>query len=290
MGANLEGKVAVVTGAGRGIGRAVALRLAKEDANIVVAEIDMNTAGAVAEEIGAIGSRALVCEVDVERVATIQAMVERTVSDFGRIDILVNNAGVVQTKQMMEITEADWDFIMNINLRGNFFCLQAIARQMIRQAPEPRESFEGAIDSTEFRAAADAGDIAPGGSNGKILNLSSISGRGGRPLQAHYAASKAAVINITQSAAVALAPYHINVNAVAPGVVATAMWEKIDRERSELFGTKSGEAMAGVIKQVPLGRVSVPGDIAGAAAFLCGADSDFITGQTLNVDGGFVMT
>ena len=129
----------------------------------------------------------------------------------------------------------------------------------------------------------------PARNHGKIVNLSSIAGRRGRPLSTHYAASKAAVINITQSAALALAPYNITVNAVCPGVVPTQMWKEIDADRGKLFGTQPGEAMAAFINTVPLKRASTPEDIAGPIAFFCSSDADYVTGQALNVDGGYEM-
>jgi NAD(P)-dependent dehydrogenase (short-subunit alcohol dehydrogenase family) len=290
MGGQLEGKVAVVTGAGQGIGRGVALRLAREGADIVVAEINAETAKAVAAEVEGLGRCALACELDISRVASVQTMVDRAMARFEHVDILINNAGIHQTKPMMELSEADWDRVMNVNFRGLFFCLQVVARQMIRQAPKESEGPQGPIDIGRL-IAAEEGSVPPrNGSHGKIVNLSSVAGRFGRPLQTHYAASKAGVISITQSAALALAPYQINVNAVAPGIVATPMWEAIDRDRAKLFGLKPGEAMASYIKQVPLGRVSLPADVASVIGFLCSSAADFVTGQTVNVDGGFLMT
>jgi len=174
---------------------------------------------------------------------------------------------------MLDLTAEDWDRIVNTNERGLFFCLQAVARQMIAQIPE------------EIRNA----DRAPH-SFGKIVNFSSVAGRSGRPYSTHYAAAKTAVISITKSAALALAKYNINVNAVAPGLVPTPMWVQIDQERGEIFGSKPGEAMAIFIEQnIPLKRAATAEDLAGAVAFLCSADADYITGQCLNVDGGIEM-
>ena len=269
----LAGKVAIVTGAGQGIGKGVALRLARDGAHIVVAEYSPETAAATAEEIRLLGGRALSYPIDLSQVEQIQPMVERVVGEFGRIDILVNNAGRVQTKYMLDLTPEDWDRVVDTNQRGLFFCLQAAARQMIAQIPE------------EIRAA----DRAPH-SFGKIVNFASIAGRSGRPYSTHYAAAKAAVINITKSAALALAKYNINVNAVAPGVAPTPMWTQIDKERGELFGSKPGEAMHNFIEtNIPLKRASSIEDLAGAVSFLCSPDSDYITGQCLNVDGGIEM-
>lgn len=265
-------KVAIVTGSGQGIGRAIALRLAQEGADVVVAEINPETATTTAREIQALGRRAVAYPVDVGEIAAIQAMVDRTVADFGRIDILVNVAGIAQTKPFLEMTESDWDRVVDTNLKGTVFCMQAVGRQMIRQIPA----------EVVTRGRADR-------SYGKIVNFSSISGRRGRSVQMAYAASKAAIISATQSAALAFSPCNINVNAVCPGVVPTPMWEQIDRDRSRLMGAQPGEALKAFVEKVPLLRAGRPEDVAGAVAFLCSSDADYITGQTLNIDGGFEM-
>ncbi len=268
----LAGKVAIVTGAGQGIGRGIALRLAGEGAAVVVAEFNRETADAVAAQIRDGGGRALASPVDVSRADAVRRMVEDVVAALGGIDILVNNAGITQTKPLLDLTEEDWDRIVTLNQRGLFFCSQAVAARMIAQVPEA------------VKAAGRAER-----SHGKIVNLSSISGRRGRPLSAHYAASKAAVISITQSTALALAPYNINVNAVCPGVIPTPMWQQIDLDRARLFGLKPGEAMASFVEAIPLKRAGTPEDVAAAVAFFCSPDADYITGQTLNVDGGYEM-
>ncbi len=268
----LNGKIAIVTGSGQGIGKAVALRLAHEGADVVVADIDLEKAQQTAQEIRALGRRATAYGIDVAIVAEIQRMVDSVVAEFGRVDILVNCAGIVQAKPFLEMTEDDWDRILGVNLKGTTFCIKAVAAQMIRQVPE------------QVKAAGRAGR-----SYGKIVNFSSISGRRGRALQLHYAASKTAIISVTQSAALALSPYNINVNAVAPGVVPTAMWEQIDRQCSHIFGTEPGQAMSDFIEKIPLKRAGSTEDVAGAVAFLCSSDADYITGQTLNVDGGYEM-
>ena len=269
----LADKVAIVTGAGQGIGKGVALRLARAGAHVVVAEYNPETAVATSDEIRTLGQQALPYPIDLSEVGQIQPMVDRVVEEFGRIDILVNNAGRVQTKYMLDLTPEDWDRVVDVNQRGLFFCLQAVARQMVAQIPE------------EIRNA----DRAPR-SFGKIVNFSSVAGRSGRPYSTHYAAAKTAVISINKSAALALAKYNINVNAVAPGLVPTPMWVQIDNERGELFGSKPGEAMHNFIEQhVPLKRAATADDLAGAVAFLCSSDADYITGQCLNVDGGVEM-
>jgi len=273
------GKVAIVTGSGQGIGKGIAQRLAREGGQVVVAEYNAEKAAAVAAEIGAAGGRALTYPVDISDVAATQRMVDDLTAQLGHIDILVNNAGVAQTKPMLDLTEIDWDRMLDVNLRGTFFLIQAVARQMIKQLPESFHAAATAPAEAELLAA----------SYGKIVSLSSVSGRRGRSFQAHYAASKAAIISLTQSTALALAPYRINANAVCPGIVLTPMWQQIDKDRGRLFGGKPGEAIASFIQTVPLKRAATAEDIAGAVAFLCSSDSDYITGQALNVDGGFEM-
>lgn len=265
-------KVAIVTGAGQGIGRATAARLAQEGIRVVVAEYDSATAASTAKEIETVGGHASAYPVDIANLGAVRQMISEVATQFGHIDILVSNAGLSQIRPFMDLAEEDWDRIVRVNERGFFFCLQAAAAQMIRQIPE------------EVKAAGRTARCY-----GKIVNLTSISGQRGRSDSAHYAASKAAVISITQSAALALAPYGINVNAVSPGVVDTPMWKRIDLERGRLTGSKPGEAMAAFVEKVPLKRPAQPDDVAAAIAFLCSPDSDYITGHTLNVDGGFEM-
>lgn len=286
------GKVAIVTGSGQGIGKGITLRLAREGAHVVVAEYNGDAAAVAAAEIRAAGYEATDYRIDISVVDAVARMVAEVAGRLGHIDILVNNAGLAQTKPMMDLTPEDWDSILDVNLRGTFFLIQAVARQMIRQAPDALRAIASApadimtMKKTEG-STSDAADLA--GSYGKIVNLSSVAGRRGRPLQTHYAASKAGIISLTQSAALTLAPYRINVNAVCPGIVPTPMWKRIDEERGKLFGAKPGEAMAAFINTVPLKRAATAEDIAGAVAFFCSTDADYITGQALNVDGGFEM-
>ncbi len=276
----LDGKIAIVTGSGQGIGKAVALRLAEEGANVVVADINTQTAERTAEEIRALNRRALSYSIDVANVTEIQAMVDNAVVEFDRIDILINAAGVAQTGLFLDLTEQQWDRVVDTNLKGTTFCIQAVGRQMIRQVPE------------EIKAKGHA-DRSPLGDTlrcyGKIVNFSSISGRHGRAAQVPYAASKAAIISVTQSAALAFAPYSINVNAVCPGVIPTPMWEQIDRDRGRISGLAPGESIKSFIERTPLKRAGSPEDVAGVVAFLCSPDSDYMTAQTLNVDGGLEM-
>ena len=261
----LDGGIALITGAGRGIGRAMALRYAREGATVVVTDLDEPSAHNVAAEIRALGATADALRVDVREPAESAAMVERVAARFGRIDILVNNAGVMRVRALLELTPEDWDFVNGVNARGLFFALQAGARQMMRQA-----------------------SMAAGRPRGKIVNVASIAGRNGRPMFAAYSASKAAAINITQSAAMALAP-DITVNAICPGVVGTDMWRQIDREWTAIERRPPGSAWEDRIRGIPMGRPEEAEDLAGMALFLASADSDYITGQSYHVDGGMVM-
>ena len=255
----LSGKVAIVTGGGSGIGRAICRRIAADGAKVVVADYNVDSANAVAAEIAAGGGEAVGVAVDVRDVPQTERMVAQTVERFGRVDILVNNAGVFRMAPVLETTEAIWDFNVDVNCKGVLFCAQAAARQMIAQ-----------------------------GGGGKIVNLSSQAGRRGEPLVLAYCASKAAVISMTQSMALAFAPHGITVNAVAPGIVDTPMWDVVDREFAKYEGLAPGAAPKRAVDAIPLGRIEQPEDVANAVAFLVSPDADYITQQTLNVDGGNV--
>jgi meso-butanediol dehydrogenase / (S,S)-butanediol dehydrogenase / diacetyl reductase len=261
----LNACIALITGSGRGIGRAIALRYAREGATIAVADLDEANAQSVAEEIRSLGGDADVLRVDLRDTDQSAAMVARVVERFGRLDILVNNAGVVRVRPILELTPEDWDFVNDVNARGLFFALQAGARQMLRQTP-----------------------LSEGRPHGKIINIASIAGRNGHSLLAAYAASKAATISITQSAAMALAP-NVTVNAICPGVVDTEMWRLIDREWTQVEQRPLGSAWSDRIRHIPMRRPEAPEDLTGMAVFLASADSDYITGQSYHVDGGMAM-
>ena len=256
----LTDNVAIVTGAGQGIGKAVALRLAREGASVVVADLNLETARSTAEEIRAMGAGALEVQVDVRDPASIGTMVDAAVEAFGRIDVLVSCAGVINVREILDITREEWDRIFEVNARGTFFTLQAVSRQMVKQG------------------------------SGVIVNMASAAARGPRPTFAHYAASKAAVISLTQSAALALAPHGIRVNAICPGVVETPMWDQIDRETHDRFGVPLGETRQQRVRGIPLGRIETPEDVANVVAFLVSPQANYMTGQSLNVDGGINMT
>ena len=259
--ARLDDKIALVTGAGRGIGRAMAVRLAQEGAHVVAADIDLRLAEETAVQVTRLGRKNLALQADVSRQADIERMVQRSVEALGRIDILMNNAGVLRIQEVLDITEADWDFVCNVNLKGAFFVMQAVARQMVQQ-----------------------------GSGGKIVNTASISGKQPEPYFLHYGVSKAGVISMTRSAAVAFGPYHINVNAICPGTTVTDMSMMALHARAERHRVPVEEELQQRLATLPTGRRNQPEDIAAMAAFLASVDADNITGQAYNVDGGAVMT
>lgn len=255
----LMGKAAIVTGAGRGIGRATALRFAREGADVLVPDLDSATSAETAREVQAMGRKGVPMQMDVTRMGDIRRMVETATREFGKIDILVNNAGIVVVRDLLELTEAEWDRTLDTNAKAVFFCLQAVAREMIKRR------------------------------TGVILNAASISGRIGRPMIVDYCAAKFAVVAITQSAALALAPHGIRVNAVAPGIVDTDMWVQIDREWGALAGRPPGEMKRTRVAAIPLGRIEAPEDVANLYTFLASDEASYITGQTYNVCGGLQL-
>ncbi|HTU02829.1 MAG TPA: glucose 1-dehydrogenase [Candidatus Sulfotelmatobacter sp.] len=252
----LVGKTAIVTGAGRGIGRATALQFAREGADLLVPDLDMETSRATADAVAALGRKALPLQVDVTRMDDIGRMVQAAIRDFGKIDILVNNAGITLVRDPLALSEADWDRTLSLNAKAVFFCSQAVAREMVKRR------------------------------SGVILNAASISGRAGKPMLVDYCASKFAVIGITQSLALALAKHGVRVNAVAPGIVDTEMWTGIDREWSALEGKPTGAMKQSRVAAIPLGRIETPEDVAKVYTFLASDEAAYITGQTVNVCGG----
>jgi D-sorbitol dehydrogenase (acceptor) len=256
----LTDKVAVITGAGGGIGQAMALRLAQEGAHVIAADVTQELADATAHQVAVLGRQSLAVPVDVTRRADIDRLVQRSVEALGRIDILLNNAGVIRVQDLLEITEDDWDFVCNVNLKGAFFVLQAVARQMVRQ-----------------------------GSGGKIVNTASVSGKQPEPFFVHYGVSKAGVISLTKSAAVALGPHRITVNAICPGSTVTPMHLSVTHALAERHHLTVEEMITRREAALPTGRRNRPEDIAAMAAFLASSDADNITGQAYNVDGGLIM-
>ena len=245
----LDGKVAVVTGASRGIGREIALLFAKEGARLTLTARSAELLETLADEIKRSGEAEPFCFVlDVKDSSKVDEMVDKTLDKFGHLDILVNNAGLTRDGLLLRMSDEDWDEVLNTNLRGAFFCLRAVAKPMMRQ-----------------RA-------------GRIINMASVIGLVGNAGQANYAASKAGLIALTKSAAKELGSRNILINAIAPGF--------IDTEMTQALGE---DAKKTILKSIPVGFLGKPADVAQAALYLASEESRFITGQVLTVDGGMVM-
>jgi NAD(P)-dependent dehydrogenase (short-subunit alcohol dehydrogenase family) len=255
----LEGQAAIVTGAGRGIGRATALELARLGADIVVVDLDPVGADRTAAEVKGVGRRASVVATDVTSRTALAAMAERARAEFGRIDVLVNNAGIYRAAATLDVTEEHWDAIMSVNARGVFFASQAVLPTMIAQK------------------------------RGCIISLASMAGKIGSKTNLPYNASKAAVISMTKSLALAHAADGIRVNCVCPGFVETDMWAAVARDQGKLLGMSAEEFTRQRRSQVPLGRMERAEDVAGVIGFLASSKSGYMTGQALSVDGGLVM-
>jgi len=245
----LEGKVAVVTGASRGIGRAIALKLAEEGAKVVV---NYSGSQAKAEEVVAMiqenGGEAIAVQASVSQTEEVTALMDAAVKTYGSLDILVNNAGITRDNLIMRMKEDEWDDVLNTNLKGVFLCTKAVTRQMMKQ-----------------RA-------------GRIINISSIVGVAGNAGQANYVAAKAGVIGLTKTTAKELASRNILVNAIAPGFIETEMTDQLPEDIKQ-----------GMLTQIPLAKLGQPEDIAKAVAYLASDDANYMTGQTLHIDGGMVM-
>lgn len=245
----LQGKNALVTGASRGIGREIALELARQGANVAV-NYSGNEAKAqqVVEEIKAIGRNAIKVKADVANETSVKEMVKEVIGEFGTLDILVNNAGVTRDNLLMRMKEEEFDQVINTNLKGVFVCTKAVTRQMMKQKA------------------------------GQIINVSSIVGVSGNPGQANYVAAKAGVIGLTKTTAKELASRNIRVNAVAPGFISTDMTDAL-----------TDEQQAGMLDMIPLGKLGKPEEVAKVVRFLASEDASYITGQTIHIDGGMVM-
>ncbi|HJN39438.1 MAG TPA: glucose 1-dehydrogenase [Chloroflexota bacterium] len=254
-----NGKSVIITGAGRGIGRAIALRLARDGFSIMINDLDAGPAGEVVAEIEAAGGFAIINGANVTDEDQVAAMVEQAAAEFGQVDVMIANAGIGVQKRIIEMTLDDFDKILKVNLYGVFLCGREAARHMV-----PRKQ-------------------------GKIIFAASTSGRRGAPFQSAYCSSKFGVVGLTQSMAKELGPEGITVNAYCPGIVNTRMWEEVDRERSRLMGKPPGTALQQAIDSIALGRMEEPEDVAKFVSFLAGPDSDYVTGQAMLVCGGVHM-
>ncbi len=245
----LEQRIAIVTGAGQGIGRAIALGLAREGARVVIADVNEESARTVKDEIEAGGGRALVMRTDVSNEISVQTMAKKSVEEFGKIDILVNNAGIFPTSSVEEMSEEDWDRVIGTNLVGAFLCAKAVVPKFLEQG------------------------------SGRIISLTSGRAFQGAKHGAHYAASKAGIIGFSKSLALELAPHGITVNVICPGITDTA----------QPRGHQTEEEMYAQGQRIPLGRIGQPEDLVGPAIFLASGAAAFVTGQTILVNGGSIM-
>ncbi|MBP2640150.1 MAG: 3-oxoacyl-(acyl-carrier-protein) reductase [Firmicutes bacterium] len=245
----LDGKVALVTGGSRGIGRAVTLELAKAGAKVVVNYAgNVNAANEVCECVIAAGGEAIAIQADVSDANSVETMVKQIIEKYGRIDILVNNAGITRDNLLLRMKEEDWDIVINTNLKGIFHCTKLVSRYMMKQK------------------------------SGRIVNMTSVVGITGNAGQANYSAAKAGVIGFTKSMAKELASRGITVNAIAPGFIST-----------DMTAVLSDQVKSDLVVQIPLGRLGAPEDVAAAVVFLVSNAANYITGQTIHVDGGMVM-
>ncbi|NSW91064.1 MAG: 3-oxoacyl-[acyl-carrier-protein] reductase [Firmicutes bacterium] len=245
----LKGKTAIITGSARGLGKAIALKLAEMGANIVLNDIPSSDAiDSTAEEFRVQGYNVVVTKGDVRNQEDVENMVNKAVEAFGSVDILVNNAGITKDTLIIKMSEKDWDDVLDINLKGAFLCTKAVAKIMIKQR------------------------------RGKIINIASVAGVMGNPGQANYSASKAGLIGLTKSTAKELASRGITCNAVAPGLIQSKMTDVLPEKIKENY-----------LNNIPLGRFGTPEDVANVVGFLASPDSDYVTGQVIHIDGGLVM-
>lgn len=255
----LGGRAALVTGAANGIGKAIALGLAKAGANVAASDIDAGNLEALKREVEALGVTCVTVQADAGDVGAINTMVETTVATFGKIDVLVSNAGVTRRAHIMDLTEADFDRINRVNTKGVFFCMQRAAREMIGQG------------------------------GGRIINIASIAGKGYKgSSNVIYAGTKGAVIAMTRLAASQLGQHNINVNAVCPGITATAIYNGIIESDAKRLGLPIEEVRAKALETIPLRRANEPEDIADMVVFLASDAARNVSGQSFNVDGGLV--
>lgn len=250
---DLNGKIAVVTGAGKGIGHAIALKLAGDGADVVVLDCDRETGTAAVDQIESVGRQSMLLHYDIGEVQKIGEAVHKVVARFGKIDAWINNAGIITTVPFLDLTEEDWDMVMSVNAKGTFFASQAVAKQMIEQK------------------------------SGVIVNITS--GQHCRPMAIHYGTSKISIDSMTETMAVALGAHNIRVNAVCPGLIDTPMWQDIVERREKKYGLKPGDANKDYMTVIPMARLGTSEEVAATVAFLISDDAAYISGQIINVTG-----
>ena len=257
---DIAGSVALVTGGAQGIGRGIALRLARDGADVAVVDMNADKAGKVADEITALGRKSTAIQADVSNRDQVFAAVARTRDELGSLDIMINNAGIVQVEPILDVTQKALDTIVGVNLAGVLWGIQAAAKAYVEH-----------------------------GTKGTIINASSIAGHDGFGMLSAYCATKFAVRALTQSAAKELAPHGITVNAYCPGVVDTPMWETVDSEFSRHTGAERGATFAEFVGTIALGRAENPDDVAGFVSYLASPEGRYMTGQSVLIDGGMVF-
>ncbi len=264
---SLKGKVVIVTGARRGMGRTHSLVLAKAGAKVVVSDLQKEDCQKVVDEITKEGGKAMAIECNISDKKSVDKMVKETINKWKKIDILINNAGIAQFKPFLDLTEEEWDRTIDINLKGYFLCSQAVAREMKKNKPS---------------IASEFGITKKGG--GVIVNISSVAmGQTGKgfPTLAHYCASKGGIVAMTEALAVELAPYNIRINAVSPGMIETPMIDSIKQDK---------EKNKGMLSQIPMNRAGKPEEVSNTVLFLSSDLSSYITGSTIVVDGGWLAS
>jgi 3-oxoacyl-[acyl-carrier protein] reductase len=251
---DLKGKVVIITGARRGMGRSYAIDFAKEGAKVVVCDISLEDCEKVVKEIKKLGGEAIAVKCDVSKKEEVEEMVRKTIEKWGRIDVLVNNAAIAQFKPFLEMTEEDWDRTMDINLKGYFLCAQAVAKEMVKQK------------------------------SGVIINIASIAMGQigiGFPNLVHYVASKGGVVGMTEALALELSPFNIRVNSVSPGIIDTPMVDPVRADK---------QTLEGILMRVPMRRMGKPEEVSNLVLFLASDASSYMTGSNVVIDGGWLVS
>jgi len=284
---DLKNKVAIVTGARRGMGRTHALKMAQEGVKVVVSDISEEDCQKVVEEIKKAGGKAMAVKCDVSKKKEVEGLVKKTVDKFGKVDILVNNAGICQFKPFLELTEEEWDRTLDINLKGYFLCAQAVSKEMAKQKSPARNASPARSDAVSSGEHSEAGGPARNASHseaggGVIINIASVAmGQVGVgfPNIVHYCASKGGIVGMSEALALELAPLGIRVNVISPGMIETPMIDPIKQDP---------KTMEGLMSRVPLRRVGKPEEVSDLVLFLASEASSYMTGSTVVIDGGWL--